>query len=188
MCLLLFLRKKWQQFHSLAKYMQIKRAKENKKHKNWPENKRNDLLDAKINKNWAILMVSLHRWVDSTHRQGPVRHLFSLAVFLHISCQLSPSLSLHPVCAAAPFPAGSWPPPRWTLHAGGWWWAVSRCWGRGAWCSLSLLTSEACFSGKSEARLLETLHDFPAEDFHLSTTITVRKSNISLIIIKRWLV
>lgn len=43
--------KKWQQFKSLAKYMQIKRAKENKKHKNWPENKRNDLLDAKINKN-----------------------------------------------------------------------------------------------------------------------------------------
>lgn len=44
---LLFLRKKWQQFNSLAKYMQIKRAKENKKHKTWPENKRNDLLDAK---------------------------------------------------------------------------------------------------------------------------------------------
>lgn len=30
-------------------------------------------------------MVSLHWWVDSTHRQGPVRHLFSLALYSYIS-------------------------------------------------------------------------------------------------------
>lgn len=30
-------------------------------------------------------MVSLHQWVDSTHRQGPVHHLFSLALYSYIS-------------------------------------------------------------------------------------------------------
>lgn len=55
---LLFLRKKWQQFNSLAKYMQIKRAKENKKHKTWPENKRNDLLDAKTEQFQWFLFIS----------------------------------------------------------------------------------------------------------------------------------